>query len=57
MVFLLMFQVFVVIQRVKSALKRLHVNQHLRFIIAATQRSAHSNVQFVIKHSQQRLVR
>lgn len=54
---MLIFQVFVEIQHAKSALKHLHVNQRLRFIIAATQRSAHSNVRFVIKHSQQRLVR
>lgn len=49
-------QVYVAIQRVRYASKRSHANQLWRFIIAAIQRNVHSNVRFVIKHSQQRLV-
>lgn len=52
----LSFQVFAAIQHVKFVSKHSHVNQRLKFIIAATQRNARSNAPFVIKRSQQRLV-
>lgn len=52
----ILFQVFAAIQHVKFVSKHSHVNQRLRFIIAATRKSARSNAPFVTKHSQQRLV-